>query len=118
MKGTKEGGIKGRRFGLFENSPRFMEQMPMAPGSTLPGGVTLGKDGIPQVPPGFRRIIQTYKAGAVVLVGRMIGSAEIAQLVGPPPYGPVADKTGLTGKYDFTLIYDPNTIPRSAAMPA
>jgi uncharacterized protein (TIGR03435 family) len=82
--------------------------------------VTLGKDGIPQVPPGFRRLITTNKAGATVYVGRMISSAEIARIVARPPpfYPPVVDKTGLTGKYDFTLIFDTRTLQQSLAMPA
>jgi len=96
------------------NSARFMEQISNAPGSTLPGGVTLGPDGIPQVPPGFRRIVTTYKGTATVYVGRMVSSADIARIVDlPPPYGPVADRTGLTGEYDVTLIFD-----RRLSMPA
>jgi len=101
------------------NSPRFAEQISNALGSTLAGGVTLGRDGIPQVPPGFRRLITTYKDGATVYVGRMIQSAEIARVVSrPPPYPPVVDKTGLTGKYDFTLIFDTRTLQQSFATPA
>jgi uncharacterized protein (TIGR03435 family) len=102
-----------------ESANRFAEQIFNAQGSTLPGGVTLGKDGIPQVPPGFRRLVTTRKEAATVYVGRMVSSADIARIASPPPpLGPATDKTGLTGKYDITLIFDTRTLPRLVVMPA
>jgi uncharacterized protein (TIGR03435 family) len=101
-----------------ESANRFAETIFNAQGSTLTGGVTLGKDGIPRVPPGFRRVITTHKEGATVYVGRMVSSADIARIASPPPpWGPATDKTGLTGKYDVTFIYDPRTLATQGSLP-
>ena len=80
-------------------------------------GVTLDKDGVPQVPPGFPMAIQTTtKSGLIVIVGRMLTSAQIALAVRVPPYTQVVDKTGLTGKYDFILRFGQHTVrPAGAA---
>lgn len=76
-------------------------------------GVTLDKDGIPQVPPGFPMIVQAAtKSGLMVVAGRMLTSAQIASEMPFPRHARPEDKTGLTGKYDFTLKYDPRTLQR------
>jgi uncharacterized protein (TIGR03435 family) len=82
-------------------------------------GVTLDKDGSPKVPPGFPMAVQTTtKTGLMVFVGRMLTSAQIAQVVNVPPYGRAVDTTGLTGRYDFTLKFDPRTVRPAGAVAA
>jgi uncharacterized protein (TIGR03435 family) len=113
-----KGGIKMKE---AEPAPPGAEPPPLGASvrrmepPTAPG-VTLDKDGIPHVPPGFPRLIQApVRPGLLVYVGRMQSSADIARLVGFPGYGPVVDKTGLTGKYDFTLEFDNTTIGHAPA---
>jgi len=82
-------------------------------------GVTVDKDGVPQLPPGFPMAVQTTtKTGLMVFAGRMLTSAQIASVVRVPTYGLAVDKTGLTGKYDFTLKFDPRTLQRPGAAAA
>lgn len=97
-----------------EPPPPRPVQMFMEPSSFAPG-VTVDKDGVPQVPPGFPRLVYTAKR-MEVFVGRMQSVADILKLVQGQMPGIIVDKTGLTGKYDFTLTFDLTTIlPSSGA---
>jgi uncharacterized protein (TIGR03435 family) len=66
-------------------------------------------------------LIVTISPGAGGMIARMFGKGltlpEIAAKLGQQLRHPVVDKTGLTGRYDFTLEYtlDPALLPPGAA---
>ncbi len=72
-----------------------------------PGPFKIGSDGMPDFPPGRtimmmmpgRAKLQAFRETMTTLVGRLAQSMN----------KPVTDATGLTKKYDFTLIFAPDT---------
>jgi len=89
---------------------------PNAPPPPLPSGppppTKLDKNGVPEMNrPGLMMMIQPNAAGGGP-VGRMVARAQpisgLAGILGNQLDGPVLDKTGLTGKYDFNLEYMPD----------
>jgi uncharacterized protein (TIGR03435 family) len=73
--------------------------------STKPAAV---RDGFPTLPPGPGLVVNFSSSGAYRLVrtrGRQQPLSALARTLRTPGEEPVVDKTGLTGKYDFTLEY-------------
>src|SRR5512133_841182 len=73
-------------------------------------------DEFPGLPPGKPGLMnaQVRRNGyyLVRVQGRQKTMADLATALNVPGHGPIVDKTGLTGKYDFTLEYQ---LPGSAA---
>lgn len=65
------------------------------------------KNGCLELPPGHPIMAgRVTDRGSMCLTARMKSTGELAAfLAGPPLRNPVVDKTGLTGKYEFTLEY-------------
>lgn len=78
----------------------------------------MGRDGIPMFPPGVTRlnIFPTHARLQAV----NLPMSEVAKYLGSALYAEVIDKTGLTGKYDFQLDFDPdlNSTPQRYIEPA
>jgi len=86
------------------------DAQPFAPG---PGGPPkLDKNGFPEMNGTGAIMMISMSPGSPSASGRMVGkglsSSEIASRLAGMLRGPVIDKTGLTGKYDFTLEYSPD----------
>ncbi len=68
-----------------------------------------GDDGFPDLPAGRPGLISRYTMSGGFQLVRSRGQQEsisvIAQSLRAPDDAPIVDKTGLTGKYDFTLEY-------------
>jgi uncharacterized protein (TIGR03435 family) len=58
----------------------------------------------PDVRPAITQVI-IAKTGTRRIVSKSKTTSDLAALLTTPSFGPVMDKTGLTGKYDFTLEY-------------
>jgi uncharacterized protein (TIGR03435 family) len=96
-------------------------------GPKLNGAIPKGgssTDDFPALPPGRPGLSSrhTIKDGLLVvrMTGRQQSMKDIAESLQPPDSQPVVDKTGLAGKYDFSLEYAydrPNQPPDTAAAP-
>ena len=122
---TKEGSTYALL--VAKNGPKLKESVedPNAASAAdrpaPPARETIGKDGMPQLPPGAGR-----GGGVIMMVpgGRMrmiVNSATIAKFIdtlGTQLDRPVVDMTGLTGKYDITLDFAPDPSIMQAKMAA
>jgi uncharacterized protein (TIGR03435 family) len=76
-------------------------------------------EGYPDLPltrPGITSVHTNSNGNLLIRMrGRLRTTAELADWIQPPEDGPVADKTGLPGKYDFALEYG---IERAGAPPS
>jgi uncharacterized protein (TIGR03435 family) len=80
-----------------------------APNPGQPGKIETDKDGFPLLPPGRPGFTSSFGPGALShwTARQQPISALARSLSFPTAAGrQVIDKTGLTGKYDFTLVYD------------
>lgn len=76
-------------------------------------GTTTDKNGFPNPPPG-RSIVMRYSLkGRLRMTGRLQTPEQIAQMLSGYVGNPVVNKTGLTGKYDFTLEFAEDYSPES-----
>jgi uncharacterized protein (TIGR03435 family) len=66
------------------------------------------KDGLPVLPPGVPRVAVAGNSG---VSARTQSIAGLVRLLQSKLDRPVVDKTGLTGTYDFTLAWAPQTTP-------
>jgi uncharacterized protein (TIGR03435 family) len=65
-------------------------------------------DKTPHLPPGQPGVFHAGISGSdIVLVGRMQTVAELIRELEGPARHTIVDRTGLTGKYDYSLRYDP-----------
>jgi uncharacterized protein (TIGR03435 family) len=78
------------------------------PGPTPPGQLPRDKDGLPLLPPGVPRMASYGNSG---VSARMQTIADLVRLLQSKLDRPVVEKTGLTGTYDFTLVWAPQTTP-------
>jgi uncharacterized protein (TIGR03435 family) len=77
-----------------------------APDAAPPvGPPPIGKDGFPQLPPGRPNMIMMARPGQMRMAATMQPMDRIADMLGNQLGTAVVDKTGLTGKYDFTLEF-------------
>jgi uncharacterized protein (TIGR03435 family) len=69
----------------------------------------MGKDGFPKLPHGAGRggVMMIMMPGRARMIGNGQPVSKLADALARHLGRPVADKTGLTGTYDFTLDFDP-----------
>jgi uncharacterized protein (TIGR03435 family) len=95
---------------VAKNGPKLQEStVGDAPAAGLPGRVEHDVDGFPLLPPGRRGFIASFGPGRLShWTARQQTMTELARsLTQPNAAGrQVIDKTGLTGRYDFTLMYE------------
>jgi uncharacterized protein (TIGR03435 family) len=84
------------------------QKAPLAP--PPPDGPKFDKNGFPQLPgAGLIMMMSMSPKGANSrMVGRAQSMEQLASLLGNQLNHPVVDKTALTGKYDFTLEFEPD----------
>jgi uncharacterized protein (TIGR03435 family) len=79
-----------------------------AAGPPPPGPPPIGKDGFPQVPAGRPAMMMNFLPGGQRRLMAMVQPVStLADMLSNLMDGPVIDKTGLTGKFDFTLEFTP-----------
>jgi uncharacterized protein (TIGR03435 family) len=94
-----------------------MKPAEQAPSDAPAAAPRLGfdSDGNPQLPPGSPRMVRLATVAGVFIVGRMQGIDDLARTLQASIGQKIIDKTGLTGKYDYTLkLALPATVARSA----
>ncbi|HEV2446776.1 MAG TPA: TIGR03435 family protein [Candidatus Sulfopaludibacter sp.] len=102
---------------VAKSGPKLQEAKetpPPADGDVLPppppGGPKMGADGFPELPPGILGrpgMFNIMMPGRARFVARQQTMQDLAQRLTGQLNRPVADETGLTGKYDFTLTFQP-----------
>ena len=82
-------------------------------------------DGFPELPPNRPGMIARHSVSGGYMLTRLRAQQQtisaLAEILPSPDEGPIVDKTGLTGKYDFTLEFTrdlPNAEPDSRTEPA
>ena len=83
--------------------------------------IKIGKDGMPQLPPGAGRggrgmMMMMNNGGKMRLQANKQPVSSIAEMLGNSLGRPVVDKTELTGNYDYTLDYAPDEGIRPTGM--
>lgn len=105
-----KGGLKLKKTTLDPNTPP-----PAAPGVLPPAPPPPDANGFPQLDrPGELVAISPGPNGQMVahMVGRARSMADLAGILSMELNKPVVDKTGLTGKYDYTIEYTPDLAGR------
>jgi uncharacterized protein (TIGR03435 family) len=85
----------------------------------LPGPPKMDAEGCPQPPPAFagrgmNLVMMTLNGACMVSTGQTISN--FADMLSNQFDRPVVDQTGLKGKYDFKLRYDPSSMPGRRGM--
>jgi uncharacterized protein (TIGR03435 family) len=112
-----KGGSKLKETDIDPNTP---QSPPPAGPPPAPGPPKLDKNGFPQL--GAPGLIMMMTMGPSGPNARMVAKAQttsqLASNIGNQLNRPVVDKTGLTGKYDFTLEYapEPGSFPAPPGM--
>lgn len=75
------------------------------PGARPPTMGGPDKEGFPQIPAGVEMMLGRMTDGIERITGRMQSVSALAGALGSELQRPVVDKTGLTGKFDFSLAY-------------
>lgn len=117
---TKE--MQTDRLVVARNGHKLKESVPAPPrdpdqSGLVPSGfrgISIGKDGFPELPPGDRSLTVTTAAGAVRRGSRET-LEEIAEALSKQFRRPVTDATGLKGRYDYTLKWRPDRVSAGAA---
>lgn len=81
------------------------------PGEGGVGRPPMGKDGLPMMPPGLAGrtgVFVMMMRGRAHIVGNAQPISKLAETLQRMMGHPVADKTGLSATYDFTLDFDPD----------
>jgi uncharacterized protein (TIGR03435 family) len=103
-----------------EPAPAQTESSPAATGSPLPSGLSLealragrglGADGFPVMAEGRTGMAMSGTDGRVRVRARQFAIAGLTAMLVNQLNRPVLDKTGLTGLYDFTLEFAPESTP-------
>lgn len=106
------------RLVVAKGGPRLKESAPAEPGATPAlGPPEHDRDGFPVIPPGRSGLWATYSGFKSKWRAQQQGMEAFAKMLGAPNNAGriVIDKTGLTGKHDFTFFFD---IPRPGASAA
>lgn len=75
-----------------------------------PGGAGAARSGPPGSPPGGARTMMRMSTEGMTLDAHQSTMASLAQMISHQISATVVDKTGLTGKYDYTLSFMPDTM--------
>jgi uncharacterized protein (TIGR03435 family) len=112
-----KGGVKMKESAKPVDEPLSPDSAPNSQGR---GGIATqrGQDGRVELAPGRKGAMVMGMGGALRISARLQSSAEIATLCQNRIGRPVADKTGLTGTYDFNLDFSPNGQTSGAAAPS
>lgn len=91
------------------------------PGGSVrdPGPPKLGKDGLPQLPPGAPKGAMMMMMGpkGARMQANHLTTGKLADMLSNNLGRPVLDKTGLTGEYDVTLDFSPEGLGLMRGMP-
>jgi uncharacterized protein (TIGR03435 family) len=106
-----------------KNGPKLKESdlnvpppPPPAPGEPPPLIGVPDKDGFPQIPAGLAVMLGRMTDGIMRWTDRLMVLSDLTSLLESELDRPVVDKTGLTGKYDFTLAFSRDGLrPRGPA---
>lgn len=95
-----------------EPLPEPAADIPLPP--PPPGGGAVGQPGPPALnQPGMLMMMRSGPTGIVANAsGRAQTMAELAQMLSNQLGHPVVDKTGLSGRYDFSIEFAPTDLPR------
>jgi len=102
-----KGGVKMKPSNPVENAPGPSPGPPAGPPGAPPG------------PPGSRQTRMTANAGSagMFMMGHSSPMASIVRMISMTVGSTVVDKTGLTGKYDYTLQFAPDESIRPGMPP-
>jgi len=102
---------------IAKNGPKLKESVedpsPGPEGAEGPPGLPpppkIGKDGMPELPPGMRRqgILMMMIPGRLRMIGTKTTISRLVDTLARQYDKPVVDQTGLTKTYDFTLDFAP-----------
>ncbi len=109
-----KGGPKLREPEKAQPGAQAASEPPGAPadGRGQPLRLRLGQDGVPVTQPGKPDLIAVMLNGGVRLSARMKTVGDLLRALSSQIGRPVVDKTGLTGIYDYTLVYSPLGVVR------
>jgi uncharacterized protein (TIGR03435 family) len=104
---------------VISKSGLKMHEAQPAPAGRSPADPSPSPDGYPptlirdndgnlQLPPGHPMVFVTSSSGGLRLMARMQGMPEVVGALEGRAGHPIIDKTGLTGKYDYTLEFAPD----------
>jgi uncharacterized protein (TIGR03435 family) len=128
---TKEASIYALL--VAKNGPKLKESVDdpnaaQAPGGPVTGGARggdttagpmIGKDGMPQLPPGAGRrgaVMMMAPGGKMRMVANGATIAKLVDMLAMQLDRPIVDMTGLTGTYDITLDFAPDPAIMQARM--
>jgi len=107
-----------------KNGSKMRESEPLDPNAPPPGSgpgpdgpPRIGKDGMPQFPPGAARGPMMMMNGRGHLNAKMMGMSGLVNMLSNQLDRPVLDETGLKGNYDFTLDWTPDESQRPNFIP-
>ncbi|HEY4364402.1 MAG TPA: TIGR03435 family protein [Bryobacteraceae bacterium] len=83
---------------------------PPPPPSGPPGPPPIGKDGMPELPKNGKGMMMMFTNGKARVGGNVQAVSSLADMLANQLGMPVVDKTGLTGFYDFTLDFAPDSL--------
>jgi bla regulator protein blaR1 len=89
---------------------------PVADGTPLRNQYKGGSDGFPQLPAGRASVVGSMSYGHNRFTFVMVSMPGLAMLLENQIGRPVADETGLTGKYDFKLDFSPDGLMGAMAL--
>jgi uncharacterized protein (TIGR03435 family) len=92
-----------------KNGPKFKETERRADDATVPPGVfgAPDADGCPTVPPNYQGTIGRPGPAGLCWTAQDVPIAVLVGLIDRPAGRPVMDETGLTGRYDFKIYFEP-----------
>ena len=93
-----KGGLK------MKEAEQAAEARPTVPASSTPN-LTGYKGGNPQLPPGRPQRDEATGRGVTRITARMQGITDVLNMMGSYCGRPVVNKTGLTGRYDYNLVF-------------
>ncbi|HLH43019.1 MAG TPA: TIGR03435 family protein [Bryobacteraceae bacterium] len=109
---------------VAKNGPRLKASVadPNAPPDGAPpelpkGPPPIGKDGLPQLPPGRKGQMMMISPKGFHLMASQAAISALADNLANLLSSPVVDGTGLTGTYDYTLDFSRDSVPGPAGLP-
>ena len=101
----------GSKLKATTGDPNAPPPPPAAPGAARGGPPPMGKDGMPELPKtGGRGMMMMFMNGKARIAGNVQAASSLADMLSNQLGSPVLDKTGLTGFFDFTLDFAPDSV--------